>query len=145
MCFLGQSEVVRYLLSAMIFPIGVMWLILVYGLTRLFRKKKYHWEIAKVSSTVGAFLQLGFSTMSARSLAPMMCYKHPNGLRSILKYPGVICGSPEHAAMLATGSTLLVVFVVGFISLCTWAVWKVARLQIFSGCPPIWINMACSI
>ncbi|CAK9078174.1 Potassium channel GORK [Durusdinium trenchii] len=74
---------------------------------------------------MGAFLQVGFSTMSATSLAPMMCYKHPNGLRSILKYPGVICGSDEHTSMLVIGWLLLSIFVLGFVALCTFAVTRV--------------------
>lgn len=63
--------------------------------------------------------------MSATSLAPMMCYKHPNGLRSVLKYPNIICGSDEHTAMLVIGWILLVVFVLGFVALCTFAVIQV--------------------
>ena len=78
---------------------------------------------------MGAFLQVGFSTMSATALAPMMCYQHPNGLRSILKYPGVICGSAEHDAMLAIAWVLLIVFVFGFVALCISAVWMAAQLQ----------------
>ncbi|CAK9021800.1 Ephrin_rec_like domain-containing protein, partial [Durusdinium trenchii] len=63
--------------------------------------------------------------MSATSLAPMMCYKHPNGLRSVLKYPNIICGSDEHTAMLVIGWILLVVFALGFVALCTFAVIQV--------------------
>ena len=66
--------------------------------------------------------------MSATSLAPMMCYKHPNGLRSILKYPGVLCGSADHDLMLVVGWILLTVFVLGFVALCAYAVKMDARL-----------------
>lgn len=125
-CIAGQSEPVRYLLSALIFPLGVAWMALCYALSKLF-PKKHHWEGPKVCSTMGAFLQLGFSTMSATALAPMMCYRHPNGLRSILKYPGVICGSAEHDAMLAIAWVLLLVFVFGFVALCITAVLMVPR------------------
>ena len=128
MALRGQSESVRYFLSVVIFPIGVAWLALGYAVSRLFGKK-HRWEGPKVCSTMGAFLQVGFSTMSATSLTPMMCFKHPNGLRSTLKYPGVICGSAEHGAMLAAGSTLLVVFVLGFVAICTYAVLKEPRLK----------------
>eukprot|EP00438_Fugacium_kawagutii_P015408 Skav211236 [mRNA] locus=scaffold180:160442:160924:- [translate_table: standard] len=117
----GQSEPVRYLMSALIFPIGVAWLALGYGVSQLF-PKKYRWEGPKVVSTMGAFCQVGFSTMSATALAPMMCYKHPNGLRSILKYPGVICGTSEHTSMLVTAWLLLIIFVLGFVALCSYAV-----------------------
>ena len=81
-----------------------------------------------MTSCIGAFLQVGFSTMSATSLAPMMCYKHPNGLRSILKYPGVLCGSADHDLMLVVGWILLTVFVLGFVALCAYAVKMDARL-----------------
>ena len=59
----------------------------------------------------------------------MMCYKHPNGLRSVLKYPDIICGSDEHTAMLVIGWILLIVFVLGFVTLCTFAVYQESWLQ----------------
>lgn len=125
-CIAGQSEPVRYLLSALIFPLGVAWLALRFGVSKLFPKKR-QWEGPKVCSTMGAFLQVGFSTMSATSLAPMMCYQHPNGQRSIMKYPGVICGSSEHDVMLVIAWILLMVFVFGFVSLCAFAAYMVPR------------------
>ena len=75
-CIAGQSEPIRYLLSALIFPTGVAWLALCFAVSKLF-PEKHQWEGPKVCSTMGAFLQVGFSTMSATSLAPMMCYQHP--------------------------------------------------------------------
>eukprot|EP00438_Fugacium_kawagutii_P014432 Skav225772 [mRNA] locus=scaffold1577:17190:18040:+ [translate_table: standard] len=120
----GQSETVRYLLSALIFPLGMAWLVLVYALSR-FLPAEYHWEGPKTCSTIGAFLQLGFSTMSATSLAPMMCYQHPNGLKSILKYSGVICGSDEHSTMLVI-AVILLALVFGFVTFCGYAAWKAA-------------------
>eukprot|EP00434_Breviolum_minutum_P026069 symbB.v1.2.023046.t1/scaffold2073.1/size90365/7 len=122
-CIAGQSEPIRYLLSALIFPVGLTWLSLCFGISKLFAEK-YHWSGPKVLSTMGAFLQVSFSTMSATALSPMMCYKHPNGLRSILKYPGVLCGSSDHAAMLVVAWILLTVFVLGFPAACTFAVLK---------------------
>eukprot|EP00438_Fugacium_kawagutii_P021447 Skav208594 [mRNA] locus=scaffold3715:89317:104196:+ [translate_table: standard] len=119
-----QSESIRYLLSALIFPLGVAWLALGWAVSRCF-PVKYHWDGSKVCSTMGAFLQVGFSTMSATALAPMMCYKHPNDQRSVLKYPGVICGTGRHVMMMITAWILLAVFVLGFTAFCSYAVWKV--------------------
>ena len=119
-CVAGQAEPIRYLLSAMIFPAGVLWIGLAYAVSLLFPKGK-RWEWPKFCSTMGAFLQVCFRTMSATSLAPMMCYKHPNGQRSLLKYPGVFCGSADHGAMLVIGWTLLSVGVLGFLALCIFA------------------------
>ena len=128
--FTGQSEPIRYLLSALIFPVGLGWLFMCWGVSKLF-PPRYRWSGSKVVSCMGAFLQVGFSTMSATSLAPMMCYKHPNGLRSILKYPGILCGSADHDLMLVIGWILLTVFVLGFLALCTFAVKMDARLLKF--------------
>eukprot|EP00434_Breviolum_minutum_P042683 symbB.v1.2.038008.t1/scaffold5375.1/size55718/2 len=125
-CIAGQSEPIRYLLSALIFPVGVAWLAICWGVSKLF-SERYHWNGSKVVSCIGAFLQVGFSTMSATSLVPMMCYKHPNGLRSILKYPGVLCGSGDHDLMLVIGWILLTVFVLGFVALCSYAVSMVPK------------------
>lgn len=40
---------------------------------------------------------------------PMICYAHPNGQHSNLKYPVIFCGSSEHTAMLIAGSLLLAI------------------------------------
>ena len=124
----GQSSPIRYILSAAIFPLGVCWLSICWATTQLLPKKR-RWDGSKVVSCMGAFLQVGFSTMSATSLAPMMCYLHPNGLRSILKYPDVICGSSDHSIMLVAGWLLLSIFVLGFVAVCGFAVWMATRWQ----------------
>ena len=115
-------------MSAMMFPLGVALLAVSYGVSQRCPKRR-RWQGPKMFSTAGAFLQVGYSTMSATALAPMMCYLHPNGLRSVLQYPGVICGTDEHSAMLMM-SILLLLFVLGFLVLCLWAVCKVTQPQI---------------
>ena len=70
-------------------------------------------------------MQVSFSTMSTIALAPLMCYSHPNGKQSLLKYPNIICGSGEQGGMLAFGIFLLVVGVFGFFALCTYAAFQV--------------------
>ena len=111
-------------MSALIFPVGVAWLILLWALSKVLPKRK-RWDGSKVLSCCGAFLQVGFSTMSATSLAPMMCYKHPNGKRSLLKHPSVLCGSEDHQLMLIMGWLLLTIFVLGFVALCSYAATQV--------------------
>lgn len=78
-------------------------------------------------NTAGHFIQVGFSTMSALALQPLMCYTHPNGLQSLLKHPGVLCGSGEHSMMLLAGILLLTCGVISFLAMCSWAVCKLPR------------------
>ena len=35
------------------------------------------WNVFKAFSTVGQFLQVGFTTMTSLSMTPFMCYRHP--------------------------------------------------------------------
>ena len=60
--------------------------------------------------------------MSTIALAPLMCFSHPNGVHSVLKYPSVTCGTPDHTVMLVAGLLLLLLGVLGFLALCTYAV-----------------------
>jgi len=69
---------------------------------------------------MGQFLQVALSTMSSTALVPMICYKHPNGQQSNLKYPNVFCGSDEHTAMVIAGSLMLVLGVCGFWAFAAW-------------------------
>lgn len=55
---------------------------------------------------MGTFIQVGFATLSALSLQPLMCYQHPNGLYSVLKYPSTFCGHSEQVIMIAIGMVL---------------------------------------
>ena len=45
-----------------------------------------------LSSTSVFVRQLGFATMVAVAVKPMMCYRHPNGLSSLVEYPDTLCG-----------------------------------------------------
>ena len=58
----GQNAPIRYLLSALIFPVGVIWMGICWCITQLI--PKHRWSGAKVVSTMGAFLQVGFSTLA---------------------------------------------------------------------------------
>jgi len=138
-CFAGAETSFRYTVSVCFFPAAVAWLFLNFLVSKVL-PTKWNWDWTKVSSCAGQVLQVGFSTMSTIALAPLMCYTHPNGQQSILKYPNVICGELEHTVMLIAGVLLLVFGVFGFLSLCTYAALRVphwsakeqhARVRVF--------------
>ncbi|CAJ1377702.1 unnamed protein product, partial [Effrenium voratum] len=123
-CLAGSTTSLRYIGSVVFFPVALIWILASYFLSQLLPTSR-RWEWAKTLSLMGQFMQVGFSTMSTIALAPLMCYTHPNGQQSILKYPNVICGDPAHTAMLVAGSLLLSVGSCGFVALCTYAAVKV--------------------
>ena len=82
------------------------------------------------------FRQLGFATMVAVAVKPMMCYRHPNGLSSIVEYPDALCGEATHTSMLAFGvvarqktrrackTQVLLAFAFGFLATCAYAAYR---------------------
>jgi len=89
------------------------------------RFEAYSWTWPKTFNIIGLLLQVGFSTTSALVLQPMMCYSHPNGMRSLLKYPNVMCGESEQGALLAVGMVTGVIFVLAFYAGCVVAALKI--------------------
>eukprot|EP00913_Durusdinium_trenchii_P007139 g6714.t1 len=86
----------------------------------------YNWSKKKMQNTVGHFIQVGFSTMSALALDPLMCYTHPNGQQSLLQHPG-------HSMMMLAGFVLLFCGVFSFLAVCTLAVIKLPGWSVSSG------------
>jgi len=57
-------------------------------------------------------------------LLPFQCYTHPNGESSLTKFPAVVCGTSQHAALFVAGVLATVVYGVGFFSMCVIATLK---------------------
>eukprot|EP00439_Symbiodinium_sp_Y106_P051899 s2250_g6.t3 len=125
-CLAGNIVPLRYIASASFFPAIVLYLLICRKLSGLL-PSKWRWEGSKTWSTVGAMLQVGFSTMSTIALAPMTCFSHPNGMHSVLKYPAIQCGTMDHTFMVVAGVLLLLFGVLGFLSICTYAVCVVPK------------------
>ena len=53
-------------------------------------------------------------------LLPFMCYDHPNGQQSVLKYSSTLCGSADHISMTIIGASLFVLSL-SFFALCCFA------------------------
>ncbi|CAL1153752.1 unnamed protein product, partial [Cladocopium goreaui] len=121
-CLAGDNPVARYIGLVLFFPACLLWLQFCGLISKV--NPKWAWDTIKLRSTMGQFLQVAFSTMSSTALVPMICYKHPNGQRSNLKYPNVFCGSDEHTAMVIAGSLCL-----WFLGLCGLAGVHVPQVQ----------------
>jgi len=59
------------------------------------------------SNTMGTFMGVLFIRTVMFSVAPLQCTAHPDDTESVLKYPTVSCGSPEHATMRQVGLCVL--------------------------------------
>jgi len=82
------------------------------------------------------------------SLVPFMCYRHPAGSESVLKYSDVFCNSAEHALMQLLGIAVLAMSG-AFLTSCFFFAWKApswsgkaiqggVRFLIFRFRPNVW-------
>ncbi|CAJ1374394.1 unnamed protein product [Effrenium voratum] len=128
---LSHGNVYRYTGTALFFLVVVLALPATGVVTQLLlvmKKRGLAWEKFKTYSTTGQFLQVSFTTMANVGLMPFMCYKHPTGEESVLKYTEVLCGSGEHLVMQIVGS--LVVLLAGlFFSGSCFAAWVAPSLS----------------
>lgn len=102
-CIVGVTPVRKYAYSIVSFVFVLVLLWAVFGASQVLPKNNLvgiPWERAKTACASGAFLQVGFITMTQVAMTPLMCYRHPNGLRSVLLYPSVICGESDHVTMI---------------------------------------------
>ena len=84
------------------------------------RRRGLDWKFMKTVNVMGHFLQTASTTMASFGLLPFMCYDHPNGQQSVLKYSSTLCGSADHVSMTIIGASLLVLSLT-FFALCCFA------------------------
>ncbi|CAE7297920.1 unnamed protein product [Symbiodinium sp. CCMP2592] len=106
------------------------------------------WQKYKTMSTIGQFCQVSFTTMTNVGLVPFMCYRHPAGVQSVLKYSDVFCFSTEHTLMQCFGIAILALSG-AFLTSCFYFAWKApswsgkaiqggVRFLIFRFRPNVW-------
>jgi len=119
-CFVGSNPVNMFTATAVLIPLVVFWIILCKLLTHFLPRNlaRFAWRWRGAFNISGILLQAGFSTMSAVALQPMMCYQHPNGVMSLLKYPNVVCGESEQSIMLGIAVGTGSIFIVAFYAVC---------------------------
>eukprot|EP00435_Cladocopium_sp_Y103_P075429 s332_g57.t1 len=132
-CFVGGTSEISYVATAFLCPAILLWLAICHVSSKLscFRRcGLQRWKWPFTLNTVGLGLQLGFGSIAAVSLKPMMCYRHPNGRHSVLSYPTIFCGESGHGLLLGCGIGLLTLFVLGFMVICSYAVWNLPRWSV---------------
>jgi len=83
------------------------------------------WTWYGTVNLVGKFLRLTFPTMVNVGFSPFMCYTHPGGEESLLKYTDIFCGSEAHLTTQIAGGILLC-FCIAFLAFSCAAAWNVA-------------------
>jgi len=95
-CSYGSQEVAQYIMGALVFPYALCTFSVVCFLTHMLQlPTRFRWSWEQVINTKGAFMQLLYSAIAIRATIPMICYQHPQGDRSVMQMPSLVCGAPE--------------------------------------------------
>ena len=86
------------------------------------KQRRLSWVPYKTVCIMGQFLKSVFTTMCNMGMVPFMCFGHPNGRLSILKYPNIFCSSHTHGWM-QFGGVLVLLLGLSYFVLCVWACW----------------------
>lgn len=125
-CLVGGTSTASYITCALLCPAVIVWLALCYGLSKMKCFQRFRvrpWKLPYTINTIGLGLQLGFGSLAAVALKPMMCYRHPNGRLSILNYPSIFCGESDHGLLLVIGIGVLML-PLSFLAACSYAALK---------------------
>ncbi|CAK9004860.1 unnamed protein product [Durusdinium trenchii] len=123
-CALGSAVQQYMTMVSFFFGMTLSWPCLGYlSQFHCFRKRNLAWKFHRTLGVTGSFLQLSFTTLCNVGLVPFMCFSHPNGRKSIAKYPNIFCGSPDHLTMQTLAVFILILGLTHFI-MCCWAIWS---------------------
>ena len=128
----ANNDLKQYLSCVIFFWTFPIMLPLLYCVSQvcILKQRGLAWEWGKTVGLAGSFVQSLFTAMSNIAMVPFMCYTHPTGDSTLLKYPNISCTSSEHSGwrldgadhfiMQLAGGTLLILCLTHFI-LCCWA------------------------
>jgi hypothetical protein len=124
-CVLGNDSVTDYIFQALSpFVMVIVFLAFFCGSRLLPLIGKPAWESDKVLNSVGAFFQVVFIALVGVAMVPLQCYTHPNGEKSIVTYPELVCGEDEHTTLVILSIVLLLLVVLPTLVLHIWATIK---------------------
>jgi len=112
---------VGFFIVPILFPLGVA----------LPGRLKMH--LSGVINLVGTLSNFVFFPMAATAMRPLICYDHPNGKRSVLSTPEIICGSEEHTPLLISSIALLM-FIASLTAFYVYMTMKMPTLKDINMC-----------
>jgi hypothetical protein len=117
-CIVGHKGIAGYtsrcILCFMIPPV----FLLMYLCSFALGEKK--WLINKMLNSVGQVYQGIFIAIVISAVMPMQCFSHPNGQKSVVAYPMILCGDPDHSALVVMSTILFVLLIIPFTALDFW-------------------------
>jgi basic membrane protein A len=127
-CLFGSWAFESDYLSGLLMPFlfaGVY--IAEYAIILLFAKfrsaKPPKWDWDTVCNTLGRTFQVFHVAILKQVTTVLECYEHPNGDRSLVMFPQVICGDEEHMSIMPVTAIILFLYCGVFFAYLCWVVY----------------------
>jgi len=128
-CAVGDQAVAQYLVQALT-PYLLMAMVAALGIaSRVMAawvgNDGIAWAFSKCLNVVGQVLQALFIAFCGIMVRPLQCFDHPNGKKSVVMFPEVLCWeSNDHTVLTIIATGILLFFILPFIAWCVWGCWK---------------------
>jgi len=124
-CWGSVSTQDLYILKMMLPIIAICTLALLAYACQLLRLKNVSISIPGFANAVGQVAMLLFITLCLVVLVPFQCYEHPNGKRSLVTAPAILCSeSPAYFEMVVASAFGILVYLNGMVATVIYAVWR---------------------
>merc|ERR1719331_1186915 len=80
-----------------------------------------------IFNVVGEVLVEFYISVTLAIFGPFDCYDHPNGARSVQKYPNVLCGEGDHGAMMGLAVVGILAYPVNAVCVSLYHTWLLPR------------------
>eukprot|EP00928_Gymnodinium_smaydae_P042044 TRINITY_DN2837_c0_g4_i1.p1 TRINITY_DN2837_c0_g4~~TRINITY_DN2837_c0_g4_i1.p1 ORF type:complete len:841 (-),score=94.33 TRINITY_DN2837_c0_g4_i1:212-2554(-) len=115
-----------YLVSTLALPILIS-LVFFLRLASSFAPQKYRWGYPCAYNLCGRLFTVLFLSQIFLTMHPFMCYSHPNGQSSVIKYPGTMCGETDHVIMCVI-AVIMLLAAVAYVVYCSWIIKNLAKV-----------------
>eukprot|EP00928_Gymnodinium_smaydae_P042475 TRINITY_DN28596_c0_g8_i1.p1 TRINITY_DN28596_c0_g8~~TRINITY_DN28596_c0_g8_i1.p1 ORF type:complete len:560 (+),score=90.42 TRINITY_DN28596_c0_g8_i1:219-1682(+) len=123
-CISGADVVVGYLGGMLTLPIALVCLSLIYLAKKMTATP---WSGNAAIATWGKICATLFVSQVTLCMFPFMCYSHPNGSSSVLKYTATLCGSSDHTYMIIIG-TIGLLLAIAFAAYCAFKTCRIKQI-----------------
>jgi len=112
-CLCGSEPLGSYALQILALHAVFMFYFICFCASRMLPSNK-HWKIPYVVNTSLVVVQTVLISVTNFSVAPLQCFEHPNGERSMMMYPSIVCFESDYGSFLCLGCVGLVTLIVPF-------------------------------
>eukprot|EP00928_Gymnodinium_smaydae_P000735 TRINITY_DN10286_c0_g1_i1.p1 TRINITY_DN10286_c0_g1~~TRINITY_DN10286_c0_g1_i1.p1 ORF type:complete len:828 (+),score=78.44 TRINITY_DN10286_c0_g1_i1:315-2486(+) len=123
-CIAKANVVAKYIGGMFTMPIAAICVLIIFYLSKL---RPVPWSVGHALTAWGKICAVLFVSQLTLCMLPFMCYTHPNGSKSVLRYSSTVCGTSDHVYMSVVASVGLVI-AIAFVAFCAYKTFRMQKI-----------------